>query len=311
MKNPQLSKFTATISPAAVLHEVCFLFNPIFGNRETKSLASVFRKVTAIFNGHHPGYRPCNTEYHDLKHTHDVFLANARIIHGATVEGLIISKNMAHRGMVAALLHDIGYLQETNDEQGTGSKYTATHVTRSIEFTEKHGTELDLTDRDVRIIADMILCTDLAVDVADVDFESPEMALLGKMLGAADLIAQMADRSYLEKLLFLYNEFKEAGIGNYQSHLELLQKTVDFYGFVDNRLKTMLASSDRFLDSHFNFRWNVTPNPYRQSIDNQHAYLKSILGIPDSDPREHLRRTHFKVYTAVSDSDAQVMESKS
>ncbi len=300
MKSPQLSKFAATISPDAVLHEVCFLFNPIFGNREIKSLASVFRKVTAIFNGHHPSYKACNTEYHDLKHTHEVFLANARIIHGATVEGFTISKRMVHRCMVAALLHDIGYLQEANDDQGTGSKYTHTHVSRGIEFTEKHGSELDLTERDVDIIADMILCTDLAVDLADINFESEEIALLAKMLGAADLVAQMADRSYLEKLLFLYNEFKEAGIGDYKSHLDLLQKTVDFFNFVDNRLNTTLASTDRFLDAHFKFRWKVTSNPYRQSIDNQHAYLERVLEMPDTDPREHLRRTNFEVYTSVA-----------
>lgn len=207
---------------------------------------------------------------------------------------------MAHRCMVAALLHDIGYLQETDDDQGTGSKYTDTHVLRSIEFTEEHGSELDLTDRDVGIITDMILCTDLAVNLADINFESPEIALLGKMLGAADLVAQMADRSYLEKLLFLYNEFKEAGIGDYKNHLDLLQKTIDFYDFVDNRLTTILASTDRFLDAHFKFRWKVSPNPYRQSIENQHTYLKSILEIPDSDPREYLRRTSFEVYTTVT-----------
>ncbi len=263
-------------------------------------MASVFRKVTAIFKGHHPGYRPCNTEYHDLKHTHDVFLSTARIIHGATVEGFIISRNMAHRCMVAALLHDIGYLQEMNDEEGTGSKYTATHVARGIDFTKEHGSELDLDDKDIDIIADMILATDLAVDMADINFELQEIALLAKMLAAADLIAQMSDRSYLEKLLFLYNEFKEAGIGDYKSHLELLQKTVNFYDFVDNRLKTMLPATDLFLDAHFKFRWNVTPNPYRQSIENQRTYLKNILAIPDSDPREHLRRTNFDVYTTPS-----------
>ena len=31
------------------------------------------------------------------------------------------------------------------------------------------------------------------------------------MLGTADLIGQMADRYYLEKLLLLYEEFSEAG----------------------------------------------------------------------------------------------------
>ena len=300
MTSPQLSKFAATISPDAVLHEVCFLFNPILGDRETSSLASVFRKVAAIFNGHHPGYKSCNTEYHDLKHTHDVFLANARIIHGATIKGMVLPNATVHRGMVAALLHDIGYLQESNDDVGTGSKYTTTHVDRSIAFTEQHGTELDLHDLDAGVIGDMIRCTDLAVDISKLEFGSEEIALIGKMLAAADLIAQMADRSYLEKLLFLYNEFKEAGLGDYQSHLDLLQKTVGFYDFIDNRLETILSTADRYLDAHFKARWNIAPNPYRQSIDNQRAYLQKILDIPDSDPREHLRRTSFQTYTAVA-----------
>ena len=31
----------------------------------------------------------------------------------------------------------------------------------------------------------------------------------------ADLVGQMSDRAYLEKLLFLYYEFKEAGFPGY------------------------------------------------------------------------------------------------
>jgi hypothetical protein len=110
------------------------------------------------------------------------------------------------------------------------------------------------------------------------------------MLGSADLLAQMADRTYLEKLLFLYYEFKEAGIGDYESEVDLLQKTSAFYDFITQRLKTMLDETDRFMSPHFTSRWGIHANLYHVAIAKQRNYLKQILEIQDSDPRDHLRR---------------------
>ena len=83
----------------------------------------------------------------------------------------------------------------------------------------------------------MILCTDLSADISAIDFSSDAIGLLGKMLGTVDLLAQMADRTYLEKLLFLYHEFSEARVGDYKDEIDLLRKTVIFYDFIDRRLK--------------------------------------------------------------------------
>jgi len=94
-------------------------------------------------------------------------------------------------------------------EKGTGSKYTANHVQRSMDFILNHGTELKLSHKEVATCQNMILCTDLGLNISTIDFPSAEVELLSKMLGAADLLAQMADRTYLEKLLFLYYEYKE------------------------------------------------------------------------------------------------------
>ena len=79
----------------------------------------------------------------------------------------------------------------------------------------------------------IILCTDLDVDIADLSFASYQIELLGKMLGAADLMAQLADPRYLEKLQFLYREFRESGMGNYESELDIFQNAVFFYDIFD------------------------------------------------------------------------------
>ena len=110
------------------------------------------------------------------------------------------------------------------------------------------------------------------------------------MLGAADLLAQMSDRIYLEKLLFLYREFKEARVGGYQSEVDLLKQTVEFHGLISKRFKSQLIRTDKFATAHFAARWKVSRNLYSESIQNQQKYLQKVLLIPDVDPLAHLNR---------------------
>jgi len=119
---------------------------------------------------------------------------------------------------------------------------------------------------------------------------SPEINLLCRLMVAADLLAQMSERNYLEKRLFLYREFQEAGIYDYPNELALLNKTIGFYDFIDQRLEHSANQIDRFLEAHFEKRWNIPVNLYREAITRQKAYLKSILSRTDTDPRERLRR---------------------
>jgi len=116
------------------------------------------------------------------------------------------------------------------------------------------------------------------------------MEIIGKILSAADLLSQMSDRAYLEKLLFLYYEFKEAKVGDYESEVDLLRKTVGFYDIISQRFETTLNSTDRFMRLHFASRWNIHVNLYHEAIENQKKYLKQILEMPDSDARDHLKR---------------------
>lgn len=257
---------------------------------DTVPVTSAYHKTIALYEGNYPGYQACNTGFHDLRHTVDTLLAMARILHGAIIDGERFTQRQISLGLIAAILHDAGYIQEENDSNGTGAKHTISHIKRSMEFLKRHGKDYGLTEAEVEAGQVVILCTDLAADIGAIAFPSPQIELLGKMLGTVDLLAQMADRTYLEKLLFLYHEFSEARVGDYESEVDLLKKTVVFYDFIEQRLERSLGAKDRFMVSHFKVRWNVPGNLYQDAIRKQRKYLLKILEASESDPRKYLRR---------------------
>jgi len=276
-------------SADAVLQEVLLILKRISPDFDDAPVSHAYISAVGLYEGIYPGYQACSTEYHDLRHSVETFLAMTRLIHGATLDGKVFSHEQVALGLTASILHDAGYIQEDSDREGTGAKHTGSHVQRSMDFLARYGKAQGFSVESIAAGRTMIGCTDLSADIRTFVFPSTECELLGKMLGAADLLAQMADRTYLEKLLFLYREFSEAQIGNYESEVDLLNKTVAFYDFISQRLETTLDASDRFMLSHFSDRWNIPRNLYHESILRQKNYLSQILQ-KSSDPRMHLRR---------------------
>jgi hypothetical protein len=99
----------------------------------------------------------------------------------------------------------------------------------------------------------------------------------------------MADSCYLEKLLFLYHEYKEGNVGNYVSEVDLLRKTIGFYGYIEKRLEPISTKVNRFMVSHFDSRWGIPRNLYAEAIQDRKDHLRKILAIPGADPRDHLQ----------------------
>jgi len=289
MPDTKLYDLVRTNSAEAVLEEVLLILKRISPDFDDAAVTHAYLSTIGLYEGKYPGYQACNTEFHDLRHSLETFLAMARLIHGAILEGNAFSNERVTLGMIASILHDAGYIQENRDIEGTGAKHTGTHVQRSIDFLGHYGREQGFSEESIAACRVMILCTDLSVDLNTVVFPSNDIELLGKMLGAADLLAQMADRTYLEKLLFLYHEFSEANIGSYESEVDLLKKTLAFYDFTVHRIETSLSASDRFMASHFAARWNISKDLYHESILRQKNYLSQILQ-QSSDPRKYLRR---------------------
>jgi hypothetical protein len=110
------------------------------------------------------------------------------------------------------------------------------------------------------------------------------------MLGTADLMGQMADRTYLEKLLFLYYEFKEGGIMGYADELDLLKKTMDFYDMTQKRFTNVLGGMNKYMRYHFKARWNLDKDLYMEAVNNHIHYLEFILENHEKDYRGHLKR---------------------
>jgi len=294
MSNYQLSTLIQSHTPTAVWAEIRLLLSTAYPAYDSSRLYNAYINTARLYNGRYPGYRSCNTHYHNFSHSTETCLALTRIIHGAKITGRTFSHQDITTTLIAALLHDAGFIQAADDVEGTGAKYTATHVARSESFLAQHAETYDLSPEDVENGRCMILYTDLAIPMESIEPNTSDIKELGEMLGAADLLAQMGDRYYLEKLLYLYDEFEEANIGNYDSPVDMLYKTISFFGMVEERLALVNETVDNYLVHHFRERWQINHNLYAQAINNHHAYLEKILAIPNSDPRQYLRRDPFK-----------------
>ncbi|MHC4870948.1 MAG: hypothetical protein ACYTFY_03810 [Planctomycetota bacterium] len=286
----QLSSIVSMTDPRAVLAAARDIVKLMHKDCKFNDLEHVYADIRDIFEGRYPGYKKCNTEFHDFKHTTDVFLAMVRIMNGGFHEGIKFTEHEINLGMFSALFHDVGYIQSDDDDEGTGAKFTKDHVNRGMDFLEKYLININYTELDVEKVQCMLLCTDLAVKVSEIKFPDENTAILGKMLGTADLLGQMGDRTYLEKLLFLFYEFKEGINGVYDSEFELLEKTVGFTEFAMSRLDNDLGDCKKYLVSHFKMRWNINYDPYSYGIEKHLNYLKNVVVNHKDDYREFLKR---------------------
>lgn len=277
-------------SPSAVFAEIGHLAGLMEGTIDLQRLESVFVKTRDLYEGRYPGYRACNTHYHDLRHTTDVFLSFARLLHGAYEEGTRFPPGEATMALVSTLLHDTGYIQKSHDRRGTGGKYTLTHVARSVTFLKEFLPGHGFSDGEVSLCASFVMGTCIRTEITDASFPTDSSHLLGKMIGTADLLGQLADRIYLEKLLFLYREFREANMTGYSNEMDLLTSTISFYDLMEQRLSVELSNVGRYMTAHFRTRWGIDRDLYREAIDRNLDYLQNLLNRHGADYRDNLKR---------------------
>jgi len=117
----------------------------------------------------------------------------------------------------------------------------------------------------------MIAATSISARFEDLPFDSETERWAGAMMATADLIGQMADRKYLEKLLFLYYEFKEAGFAGYESTFDMLKKTRGFYDMIRARFDSSWLGAYGLATHHFRERYGIDENLYLESIERHMA----------------------------------------
>jgi len=251
-------------------------------------LRQAFDDVKALFAGQFTGYLPCDTPYHDLRHTLDMTLAMARLLDGhdrSVGPSERIGARRAILGVIVALLHDSGYLKRASEAHvENGAVFTKIHVSRSADFLTRYLPRLGYAE-EAGAAAKLVHFTGYEMDIDDILLHDPKDRLLGCLLGTADLLGQMSDRMYLEKCReFLYPEFVWGRIARetlsdgreivrYASPDDLMLKTPGFYEYVARtRMQTKLGGVDRFAEAHFD-----GPNLYQSEIDRNMRFLKRAI----------------------------------
>ncbi len=255
-----------TTDPKSVEGEITRLFSLLYPGASPTVIVNAFADIALLYKGEYPGYRACDTGYHDLQHVMDVTLAMTRLMDGyerSRAETPALGVKLFQLGIVAALFHDMGYLRRTDDEIApNGAFYTLNHVSRGAAFLRHYLPKAGIAEY-AEAGAELIHFTGFEKRVADILIDDPVLRLLGSLLGSADIIAQMSDRCYLEKCRDrLYPEFVAGGIaekhdvaGNvnvvYSSGEDLVNKTPAFFASAVERLESDLGGAYNYAATHF------------------------------------------------------------
>jgi hypothetical protein len=274
-------------SPHEVLRAVEQLLISAWPQVDLAPVERAFADFDLLSAGRMPGYAGVDTVYHDRQHTLDVTLAMARLVAGyerSSEPPEQLSAERAVVGIVLALFHDVGYLRRpTDDPQSNGAEFTRTHVSRGAEFLRHYLPQIGLPAW-AETAAQLIHFTGYERPFDQIITHDARDTKLGHLLGTADMIAQLADRCYLEKCRDrLYPEFVLGGVAlskaggapqvRYASGLDLLRQTPGFVASTRaTRLDAQFGRAYRYLEPLFD-----GSNPYLEAIDRNMAYLEQVL----------------------------------
>lgn len=279
-------------SPEVADREVRAIISDIFPNFEFKDFETLLNETVRLFEGKIAGFSGCDTCYHDLGHTMNTMVATARLLHGIHVDYQPVSERMVYLSLIATLYHDSGYIRRLGETTGTGAQFTQNHVQRSIDMLKAAGACRNWPARDIDAMTAMIRCTETTASLGSIEFPDREARLGGHILGTADLISQMADDVYLERLALLYEEFSEGGIQEYPSEYALISKTRDFCSQMLDKMHVHMSNVLQYMSSHFRVRYGVDRDLYQEAVKRNMDYLMLILHEHGPDYRKGLRRSH-------------------
>ncbi len=229
--------------------------------------------VSELFAGRVWSYSPIDLRYHDLTHTAQASCCYLDHVEGyLRTEGLDRVPREFELGLAAILFHDTGFLKACGDQDGTGAKYTHSHVLRSVALAASLLPRLALSRAEIEDTVGMIRCTGLNGRPEKNAFGSELARIAACMVATSDFLGQMAAPDYVEKLPLLFAEFEEADDYNqvpkdkrmFASAAQLVRGTADFWqAFVRPRLDTEFSAVYRYLARPAPSR----RNPYLDSVE--------------------------------------------
>jgi hypothetical protein len=296
-------------SPEDVQAAVFEILAQVYPDTRFLCLAGAFRDFKRMFRGELPGYKGCDTLYHDIQHTLDMTLAMARLIGGherAVPYADRLGPERAEVGIIVALFHDSGYILHQDDDVEHGAEYTQTHVSRSSRFLEGYLVGIGLATS-AAAAGQIVHFSGYEKAPHEIKLDDPKHRVVGELLGTADLMAQMADRCYLEKCRDrLFPEFVLGGLAveehddgrtsvRYSSGIDLLRQTPSFFQQVfSKRLDVEYHGRYRYYEA-----WFDGNNPYLDAIEKNLRFLRHVLANEQWD----LLRRQPPVFTSSEDDE--------
>ena len=273
--------------PHVVQDVVCDLLKDLYPRADLGPVRLAFDTFTRLYAGILPGYHGCDTWYHDAQHSLDCTLTLARLIDGherSQSKTRRLGERRARLGIISALFHDAGYIRRHDEKEfHNGAEFTFYHVTRSANFRMEFLPTVGFA-REAKLAGQLVHFTGYEIALDKIKVKDKKDRRLGFLLGTADLIAQMADRCYLEKCrTYLYHEFQSCGLAApgipggpkpvYASPDDLMKKTP---GFIDKLFKERLdgyfEGAYKYMEAHFN-----GINPYMMAVEKHLEHLRRAV----------------------------------
>lgn len=175
-----------------------------------------------------------NTLYHNVEHTVQVTLVGQTILQGRVLDGHEITPKLWTNFILALLCHDIGYVagisgsrQAIRSPDASDAVLMPVHIDRGKQYVfEQLAKEPGV---DVQFIQECIERTRFPVPNAAGYQRTDDYPGLVR---GADLVGQLSDPRYLNKLPAMFFEFEESGyntVTGFQQPGDLMRNYADFY----------------------------------------------------------------------------------
>jgi hypothetical protein len=268
LKSIQTDDISAVESAITDIGKTCF------PDQKLSRIRNLMKEVEKLYAGNIHPYQASDMAYHDLEHTLQVTLCWARMFASLKEhkrEFPVVYADFL-LGIAACLLHDTGYLKETDDPSGTGAKYVLIHEHRSCQISRRFLMLMNWPDTAISVAQRLIASTGPRAVIDGIPFISPTEKTLAQMLATADFLAQMSDPMYVDKLPALFKEFEEfdrlRGLSQTERPFPNLDTLVSstpkfWYQFVLPRLKVDYAGVYRLLNKPY----PDGPNIYLQQAE--------------------------------------------
>lgn len=200
--------------------------------------------------------------YHNVEHTTHVTLVGLQILRGKQERERSVSPEAWSNTVIALLCHDIGYVRglcrnDTDAALATGvdnqmyrtvvgtsdAVLMPIHVNRGKRFIEEHFFDSDLVDTQF-----VNACIERTRFPVPDDAWYAQTADFPGLVRAADLIGQLSDPRYLNKLSAIFYEFEEVGFNQVLGYARPGDLLNNYPGFFDKSVAPYIGVGASYLE---------------------------------------------------------------